>query len=241
MNDNKNEIFNLIVSLTKGIQDKDNELRCHYGDDDYKLGACTYLLGQVLRQYSRNGGRIYVSKNADEKWHSLTKDSMMECWYTNSVNCSGPAFANGVKQTLCLYKGNSNTPESIELKQGDKFAYRQVFHDEHIIPIASIIEDLKNLDDLSYENVKKVLDNICICRILKSEDRSIKNKNARYKCLIKTYNASYRDTQNGEPIELMDWEKIEADYRSSHHCDDGCENCKLNRTFVQSRKHKCGT
>lgn len=236
--DDKNEILDLIVSLTKGVQDKDNELKCHYGGDDYKLGACTYLLGQVLRQYSKNNGRIYVSKKAYEKWKSLTKDEMIKRWYTNGVNCDGPTFENGGKQTLYLYKGNSNKPEPIEFKKGDKFAYRQVFHDEHIIPIASIIEDLKNLDDPSYENVGKVLDNICICRILKSEDRNIKNKNARYKCLIRTYDESYKVTKNEEPIELINWEKVEADYKSSHRCDNGCDSCKLNKRFVQSRKHK---
>lgn len=232
----KNEIFDLIILLTKGAQNKEDGLKCNYNNDEYKLSSCTYLLGQALRQYSKNNGRIFVSKKAYYKWRSLTCGNMADYWYTKCVRCDGPAFENGKAQTLALYKGNSNKPELKCFSKGDKFSYREIFHDEHIIPIASIIEDLKNLKDLSYDSVKNVLDNICVCRILKSEDRSIKNKNARFKCLIKTYEESYLQT-NQEPIYLIDWEKIEDDYKNMH-CAVGCTACELNKSFTKSKKHR---
>ena len=155
----RNEIFDLIITLTKGIQDKNNAVKCKYRNDDYKLNACTYLLGQVLRQYSKNGGCIYVSEKAAEKWKLLSDREMNDYWYRNMVVCDGEAFNNSEEVEEYLYRGNSNTPEKQCLKKGAKFSFREIFHDEHIIPIASIIEDLTNLkgDDLNYDNVAKVL------------------------------------------------------------------------------------
>ena len=235
----KNEIFDLIITLTKGIQNKDNAVKCKFRNDDYKLNACTYLLGQVLRQYSKNGGRIYVSEKAAEKWKLLSGHEMNDYWYRNTVTCDGEAFKNSEVVEECLYKGNSNTPEKLCFKKGNKFSFREIFHDEHIIPIASIIEDLTNLkgDDLNYDNVEKVLANLCLCRILKSEDRSIKSRYARPKCLIKAYEEAYQKV-NDKPINLIGWDKIEEEYKKEHGCDGGCDKCSLKGTFRRSRKSK---
>lgn len=235
----RNEIFDLIITLTKGIQDKNNAVKCKYRNDDYKLNACTYLLGQVLRQYSKNGGCIYVSEKAAEKWKLLSDREMNDYWYRNMVVCDGEAFNNSEEVEEYLYRGNSNTPEKQCLKKGAKFSFREIFHDEHIIPIASIIEDLTNLkgDDLNYDNVAKVLGNLCLCRILKSEDRSIKSRYTRSKCLIKTYEEVYQKT-NDKPINLIGWDKIAEEYKKEHGCDGGCDKCSLKDTFRRSRKPK---
>ncbi len=233
-----NAVFDLIITLTKGIQNDDNAFKCKYRNDNYKIGACTYLLGQVLRQYSKNGGHIYVSEKAAEKWQLLSGNEMNDYWYRKQVTCDGEAFNNDEKLEEYLYQGNSNTPKKKCFHKGDKFSFREIFHDEHIIPIASIIQDLTNLkgDDLNYDNVEKVLDNLCICRILKSEDRSIKSRSVRPKCLINAYKESYQDTNN-EPINLIGWNRIEEDYKKEH-CGSGCDKCSLQGTFRQSRKSK---
>lgn len=235
----RNEIFDLIITLTKGIQNKDNAVKRKFRNDNYKLNACTYLLGQVLRQYSKNGGRICVSEKAAEKWKLLSSHEMNDYWYRNTVTCDGEAFKNSEVVEECLYKGNSNTPEKQCFKEGAKFSFREIFHDEHIIPIASIIEDLTNLkgDDLNYDNVEKALGNLCLCRILKSEDRSIKSRYARPKCLIKAYEEAYQKADD-KPINLIGWDEIKEEYKKEHCRDGGCDKCSLNGTFRRSRKSK---
>lgn len=92
----------MIITLTKGIQNKDNAVKCKYRNDDYKLNACTYLLGQVLRQYSKNGGRIYVSEKAAEKWELLSGHDMNDYWYRNTVRCDGEAFKTAKRwKSIC--------------------------------------------------------------------------------------------------------------------------------------------
>ena len=63
--------------------------------------------------------------------------------------------------------------------KGDSFLYREVFHDEHMITICDIINELLNLEVVSEENVIDILNKIYVCRMLKEEDRNLKPKNHR--------------------------------------------------------------
>ncbi|MBQ8427252.1 MAG: hypothetical protein IJX16_05790, partial [Clostridia bacterium] len=49
----------------------------------------------------------------------------------------------------------------------------------HIIPLNVIIKKLIELPSLDYTSVKSVLDKIAICKLLKDEDRNIKQKSNR--------------------------------------------------------------
>lgn len=74
---------------------------------------------------------------------------------------------------------NSKDPNLITLTKGESFAYREVFHDEHIIPINVIINELLKLSNLNYQTVVEILSKISVCKMLKTEDRSIYNARKR--------------------------------------------------------------
>ena len=91
------------------------------------------------------------------------------------------------------YTGNGNVPrEKRKVQRGDGFIFRDVFHDEHMIPISLIIDELVSLPNTNEDSVKAILGNIYICRILKSEDRTLPIKYKRpfdLQEVISMYNA----------------------------------------------------
>ena len=89
---------------------------------------------------------------------------------SSSVNCIGGCF---MKQAEGAYK----TPyDTRPIKPGDKFVFKDVFHDDHVIPIKHIIGRLLALENPNHDNVTEIIRHISICRMLKKEDRSITRK-----------------------------------------------------------------
>ncbi len=139
-------------------------------------------------------------------WSEITNDEVMikDYHYTNPVEVKNEI-------TLNVYKGASNTPESIKYSNGGKVQYRQVFHDEHVIPIAVIIDRLVKLDNesaLTPQNVRSVLDGIYICRMLKDENVKLGSKGYKTKrreTLKETIEEIYIKECG---IEIVDWDKI---------------------------------
>jgi hypothetical protein len=106
-----------------------------------------------------------------------------------------PVTEGNQKTIVNKYSGASKNAlvESI----GKDFIFRDVFHDEHIIPIAVIIEELLKLKDseITPEKVAKIIDKICICRITKEEDRKITPRYKRSSDLSEAYETAYKPNQ----------------------------------------------
>ncbi len=161
-----------------------------YNSERINLWAPRYLLGQILRQIPVT--KKYVSDAAQELWNQLTDEDIWKYNYQDKV----PVTKNKdfiVKK----YKGASKTAEDKEGKAvGNSFIFREVFHDEHIIPIAVIIDELLKLKDseieITPEKVAKIIDKICICRITKEEDREIKPRYKRSSDLSEAYETAYK-------------------------------------------------
>lgn len=199
--ENEMKVLDVIIALAKAVKatKEPDEKNCQYYFDDGKnrLWGTNYLLGQILRQYRINDDHIFISVAADKLWKEITdeKEKIENYHYTMQV----PVCC---ECTLDLYKGAAKKPfEKINLKPNGKFQYRQVFHDEHVIPIADIIEHLVSLTDFSYENVQKVLDNIYMCRMLKKENVDLTHK--RPFSVVKTIEEVY----NPKGIEILCWEE----------------------------------
>lgn len=158
-----------------------------YNTECINLWSPKYLLGQILRQIPVT--KKYVSDAAQELWDQLTDDDIWKYNYQDKVQTKNKDV--NVKK----YKGASKTAEDEEGKEvGNSFIFREVFHDEHIIPIAVIIEELLELKggEITPEKVAKIIDKICICRITKEEDRKIKPRYKRSPDLSEAYETAYK-------------------------------------------------
>lgn len=144
--------------------------------DDFQIwnGSAHYILNQLLRQIKIPKENWYITYKADTLWKQLTTDEMDDYHYRKKVT-----LTRNEELSVATFKGNSKTPSIRHLTKGDSFAFREVFHDEHIIPINIIIDQLLKLDSINYESVVGVLSKISICRMLKTEDRSIYNARKR--------------------------------------------------------------
>ena len=169
----KNSVLDIIIEFVRAVNNN-NSIQTFIGGKEYKICAAKYLLGQIIRQYEIPEDHYYISYEAEKLWNQLSNDDIWKYCYRAIVQCD-----TNNNLIVKKYKNNEKIPRKQEIKHGDKFIFRDVFHDEHIVPIKVIIENLLSLTDLTYENVEKILDKIYICRILKSEDRNIKQKSNR--------------------------------------------------------------
>lgn len=165
-----NEVLDIIISLVKGVKNDG-----HIDSDGHVLWGCNYLLNQVLRQYDIPKDHYYVSERAAKLWESITSGKIMDYYYKCRVVLDK---ADGTVVLKC-YKGASNSYTEWTPKKGEKLIYRDVFHDEHIVPINVLIKELVELTELNYENVLHILDKIRICKMLKEEDKEIVNRSNR--------------------------------------------------------------
>lgn len=168
--ENKNEILDIIISLIKGVQNHN-----HIESDGHKLWGSKYLLNQVIRQYSQPDDHYFISKDAKELWNKITSDDIMTKFYRDKLTLDK---VDGSIVLKC-FKGNSNSYTNWTPNKGDKLTYRDVFHDEHIVPVKMIINELIKLKEINYSSVEEVLGKIYICRMLKEEDKKILNKSNR--------------------------------------------------------------
>lgn len=158
-----------------------------YNSECINLWAPRYLLGQILRQIPVT--KKHVSDEAQKLWDQLTDEDIWKYNYQDKVQTKNKDVI--VKK----YKGASKTAEDKKGKAvGNSFIFREVFHDEHIIPIAVIIDELLELKDskITPEKVAEIIDKICICRITKEEDREIKPRYKRSPKLLEAYETAYK-------------------------------------------------
>lgn len=166
-----NEVIDLIITLIKGAKAKEDCIV----SSEVTLQGCNYLLGQVIRQIRIPLDHWFVSDGAKTLWEKLTSKNIMEFWYTMHVPCDR---ANGIE--VGLYRGSEKYPHTKPtLNKGDTIIYREVFHDEHIVPVVVIVNELCALKEPTRENVKRILDKIYMCKLLKEEDRRILHRSNR--------------------------------------------------------------
>ena len=174
-----NPILDIIISILENTKyysyngKTASKMECEINGEIYTLWNADYLLGQIIRQYKIASDKFYISKAALDIWSEILNDNIQNYSYRDNLKCTkGPV-------TVKVYKGASSKYEEVTLDCDSTFIFNDVFHDEHIIPINVVIKELRKLTNYTYKNVSEILNKICICRMLKEEDRRIKEKSKR--------------------------------------------------------------
>ena len=176
----KNPVLDIIISLLENekiyrINKKvGSKIECSYNGKTYVLWNSNYLLGQIIRQYCISEDKYYISQKAKALWEQITKQNIWDYSYRDRIICE-----NDAEISAKSYKGASSKYSTTTLRSGVEFIFNDIFHDEHIIPINVIIKELKSLPECTYKTIEDTLDKIRVCRMLKEEDREIKEKSRR--------------------------------------------------------------
>lgn len=164
---------NVVIEFIKTLVRASKNGNC-IEENGEKIHNTSYLLNQTLRQYELKHEHYFISEKANLLWERLTSEDIMSCYYQHKVKCDR---ATGI--IVREYVGNSKHSNERLINKDDVITYRAVFHDEHIVPINIIQQELNDLATLDDESVKTVLGKIRICRMLKEEDKETVNKRNR--------------------------------------------------------------
>jgi hypothetical protein len=176
-------IYEIIQILAKNIKEESEEL-----NDFEKKSSCMYLLNQTIRQVKLDETHYTISKKAKELWNEIIEDGegYKNFFYNEIITIKKDS-------EIDLYKGNEKKPYSRDkLKANSKISYNKIFHNEHTIPVSTIIDEILKTD-LSIEKINEVIGKISICRMLKSEDRLLKTTRKRVFDLKTIYNNEYNE------------------------------------------------
>ena len=197
----QNRIFDIIINLLIGIKNHDRLTETTDSGEVLTVTQCKYLLNQTIRQYQIPKDHYFVSEAALELWRKIRRDSIFNYTYRDSV-------VKTIDEPVWIDKFNGSRKEpyqSLYLNRGESFTFNDVFTDEHIVTVSDIIKELKALPSYDYTEIKKVLDKIYICKVLKEEDHNIKNKHTRptdYQLVINTdyFNAGIKVLKSNEVV-----------------------------------------
>ena len=165
----RNRVFDIIIDFIKAVQSEEQAVVYHNKEATYKIVGPKYLLGQIIRQYELPPEQQYISTAARQLRENLSEDNIWKYCYRQSVRCT-----NTQPMRILEYRGNEKKPYRARMvTAGDSFVFRDVFHDEHMIPIKVILEQLIRLPQPTYAEIDAALKTIAVCRILKEEDRRI--------------------------------------------------------------------
>ena len=152
-----------------------NILRDGYADNKLqrRLKFQMTLLGQSIRQYDVPEKNYHISQAAKERWDELSNDCIRNYWYRKQVKCDKLTVAKRFK----LYKGSEKEGKEELLNPGDPLVFRQMFHEEHTIPVSLIMNELTGSSKIStMKDIEGLLDSMHISILLKDEDRDINAK-----------------------------------------------------------------
>lgn len=134
-----------------------------------------YLIGQTIRQYKVPDNHIHVSEGALNLWNELTSARIENFEHRETIQCD--KLVSNKKVDKCT--GNSSKTTEAELHPNEKFCFRDIFHSDHVIPVSLIHNELIKLDSITEDNIKNILDKMHICKLLKTEDRSLSKTRGR--------------------------------------------------------------
>lgn len=162
---------NIIISTIKCILSGYKKLKEEASKKE--IDSLRYLLGQAIRQYDVPKENYHISQAAKERWDELSNDYILNYWYHKQVKCDKLTASKRYK----LYKGSEKEGKEVLLHIGDSFVFREMFHEEHTIPVSLIMRELTDDPNISTKkDIKELLNRMHICILLKDEDRAINAK-----------------------------------------------------------------
>ena len=163
-------IIDAILCFLKEYK-KEDAKKQHNTDD---LEGLHYIIGQTIRQYNIPKKNFHLSKGAKDLWDKLSTKDILDYHYLETVVCDKLS-----KTITCKsYKGASKTGDPLSLSKNSKFIFRQVFHEDHVIPVSLIWEEMRD-KPMDKQSLKKLLGKMHICYLLKEEDRRIPTTKGR--------------------------------------------------------------
>lgn len=170
-----------------------------YKDKDLK--SLRYLLNQSIREYDIPVENYHVSTAALELWKKITKKDIRGFHYRDVVVCD----ALETPISVDLYNGASKEGEEKELIPNDSFLFNEIFHEDHIIPVSLILNEIVKMDTFDENSIKAKLDKMHLCVILKEEDRKL----GRTKERSLNFEENKKDVYEAKGIKIIDFNQIE--------------------------------
>ena len=145
-----------------------NELSKTFPNKDDKA-SLRYLLGQSIRHFQIPLSNRHISVASDIRWKELSTKKIENFHYRDTVVCDNLKTA----KSFLLFNGAHSNGVQTTLSRNSKFIFRQMFHEDHVIPVSMILEDLTNLPIINRCSIENILNKMHLCIILKEEDRKI--------------------------------------------------------------------
>ncbi len=192
-------ILTFLKAIKKSRIDSEQIVKGFYNDTEFNICSAGYLLNQIIRELCVSSEHYLVSKKAKELWDKLTSDDINKYFVGRFIVCD-----RADNTEVSLYKGNSKISyKNIKVQKNQKILYNSIFHNEHIVTIKDIIDELLKIDNPTQESVSRILNKIYICRMLKSENSDIIVH--KHRCSLdykKILENEYANTKNKQKIEI---------------------------------------
>ena len=181
-------IITLLDAYNKTLSDKSNQGKRN-------SNSLKYLINQSIRQYDIPSDNWHVSNAALTLWYNLTKEDIKNYHYRDAVTC------DNLKQpwNTDLFQGAYKEGDEREIFPNDSFLFNELFHEDHVIPVSLILEEIIKSPIIDYNSIKTILDKMHICVILKEEDRKL----GRTKGRDLVFNKTIVDVYNKNGVELF--------------------------------------
>lgn len=176
-------IISSIKHLLKGYQQE----MARAVPNERDLDNLHYLLGQSIRQYDIPSGNHHISQEAHKRWTELSTDDIKKYHYKDKVVCDN--LCGSV--TYDFYKGASKLGEPTTLSKGSVFDFRQMFHEDHVIPVSLIMDQMIQMEAPTNKAIENLLNKMHLCIILKEEDRRIGRTKGRSRIFSNTISKVY--------------------------------------------------
>lgn len=185
-----------LIDSIKRLLDAFHELSDLSNQDKTVLSGLRYLLGQSVRQYVIPSENHHVSKAALDQWKCLSKDKIENYRYRDMVKC------DNLNKPKCfrLFKGANNKGAYRKLSPNESFIFRDMYHEDHVIPVSLILNELISAEKINIEMIKNTLDKMHMCVILKIEDRKIGRTRER----TLDFEKNKKDVYEANEIEIID-------------------------------------
>ncbi len=151
------------------------------------LKSLTYLISQTIRHYVLPKSHYHLSQAAYERWEELSDEDIMQKHFQDHVFCDK---LEGTSRQYPLFVGASKKGILTEITE-EGFSFRQMFHEDHIVPVSMIFEQMILMDKMDAEKVSALLNKMHICTILKEENNRIGRTRDRCLDYRKTINKVY--------------------------------------------------
>ena len=113
----------------------------------------------------------------------------MNYHYRNWVVCD--KLTESVK--FGVFSGAKKIGIEKQFNKGDKFRFRELFHEDHVIPVSLILKEMIDNTPAKYEDIENLLNKMHVCVILKEEDRELGRTKGRTLDFKKTIDTLYKE------------------------------------------------